>query len=852
VQVQEEAQAVGPSIMPRKTQANMISNFIGIAKQSFKKIVRSLSRKKFFHCLIVKNCFKVIHNLPIFYYFFIFAFFFIPPRKLQEGEQQRTSTDFAILAENRLPCQHPLRQLPLCGKKSTMQEILSDHSLAQKDHSSCSPVSKEALNESQYAAATHGNGPILVIAGAGSGKTRTLVYRMAYLIEQGIPPESIMLLTFTRRSAQEMLQRASQLTDQSCKRVIGGTFHASANMLLRQYGHHLGFPPGFTIIDRGDAEGIINLIKSSLDLSGAGKQFPSKRVIMNLLSGAINKARPIEDLVFEGYAHLSAFIQDFHNIRDHYNQFKLDHGLMDYDDLLVNWQRLLAESEAAGKEISQRFQYILVDEYQDTNLIQAEIVRLLARDHDNVMVVGDDAQSIYSFRGADFYNIIRFPEQFPDTRVIKLEQNYRSTQPILNLTNGIIAKAEEKFTKSLFSEIEGDKKPEVFSGATEAAEARFIVDTMARLIEKGTKKNEMAILFRSGFHSYKVEMEMSSRGLVFEKRGGLKLTESAHIKDVLSFLRILVNPWDNLSWNRILLHLDKVGPKTAQKILASVSETDDPIAALASYKPAPGWKEGFTHLLELLQRLRGPELTPGGQFDCILEYYKPILKRIYADDYPKRSKELDHIRALIGDYGDLQSFVDDTALDPPDTGAVEQPASPDEERIILSTIHSAKGLEWDTVFVIGLADGRFPHQNATGEQWEEERRLLYVAATRARKQLFLTYPRQLMTPDRKFRHAVISPFLQEIEPQLYYRKEQNTPKPYSAVPATGFGLPDPISSPKKTVSARIEYCPGMQVLHPMFGPGIIKSIPGPRRVEIAFDRHGNKILHLDYAKLEVI
>ncbi|MCF6187022.1 MAG: ATP-dependent helicase [Desulfobulbaceae bacterium] len=734
-----------------------------------------------------------------------------------------------------------------------MQDHSQHNILTEVSKQEESPVTREALNEAQYKAVTHGNGPVLVIAGAGSGKTRTLVYRMAYLIEQGIPPESIMLLTFTRRSAQEMLYRATQLTNQSCRRVIGGTFHATSNMLLRQHGHHLGFPPGFTIIDRGDAEGIINLIKSSLDLAGAGKRFPSKRIVMNLLSGAINKARPIEDLVFESHIHLSEFIDDFHTIRDHYNQFKLDHGLMDYDDLLVNWQRLLAESDAAGTEISQRFQYILVDEYQDTNLVQAEIVRLLARNHDNVMVVGDDAQSIYSFRGADFYNIMRFPDQFPGTRVIKLEQNYRSTQPILSLTNAIIEQAEEKFTKTLFTEIEGGIQPEVFSGATEAAEARFVVDTIDRLIKDGTQKDSIAILFRSGFHSYKLEMELTSRYIEFEKRGGLKLTESAHTKDALSFLRILVNPWDNLSWNRILLQLDKVGPKTAQKILVSISETDDPIAALATYKPAPGWKQGYTKLLELLVRLKGPGLTPGGQFDLIMEYYQPILEKIYHDDYPKRSKELEHIRALIGDYGDLQSFVDDTALDPPEISAADQAPTPEDGRLILSTIHSAKGLEWDAVFVIGLAEGRFPHQNAVpGEQYEEERRLLYVAATRAKKQLFLTYPRQLMTPDRKFRHTVMSPFLREINPGLYHQQEMVAPTPYSFSDSSGFGLPDPVGTRKKTVSARVEYSPGMLVQHALFGPGRVKSIPGPRRVEISFDRHGDKVLHLDYAKLEVI
>ncbi len=721
----------------------------------------------------------------------------------------------------------------------------------KSDPGSSSAINPETLNPAQYAAVTHGQGPVLVIAGAGSGKTRTLVYRMAYLIEQGIAPESILLLTFTRRSAQEMLWRASQITDHSCKRIPGGTFHATANMLLRQHGHHLGFGSGFTIIDQGDAEGIINLLKSSLGLSGPGKRFPSKRIIVNLLSGSINKARPIEDLVFESYIHLSEFIDDFHEIRQHYAQFKTDHGLMDYDDLLVNWQRLLAESEQARNEICSRFSYILVDEYQDTNLIQAEIVQLLADQHDNVMVVGDDAQSIYSFRGADFFNIMRFPDQFPGTTVIKLEQNYRSTQPILNLTNAIIARAQEKFTKTLFTENQGGVRPVVYAARNEAAEARFIVDTIIAQQESGIDHSEIAVLFRSGFHSYKLEMELTSRYIQFEKGGGLKLTESAHIKDVLSFLRILINPWDNLSWNRILLQLDKVGPKTAQKILAFIKDDDDPVTAICRYKAAPGWKQGFALLTESLLEMRQPGLTPSAVFDLVLQYYDPVLEKIYHDDYPKRRKDLDQIKALIGGYGDLQSFVDDTALDPPESASVAE-ASKDEKQIVLSTIHSSKGLEWDVVFVLGLSEGRFPHQKTQiGEQWEEERRLLYVAATRAKKQLYLTYPKELMTPDRKFHRTVMSPFLCEINPGCY-QLEEPTPGAATFSNANFSGGVPPVTSIKSIKSARTEYVEGMMVKHPFFGIGKIKAIPGPRRVEVCFDRHGDKILHLDYAKLEVL
>ncbi len=730
-----------------------------------------------------------------------------------------------------------------------MQQSLFPDDAADRNDAASS-LDTSALNEAQHAAVTHGEGPVLVIAGAGSGKTRTLVYRMAYLIEQGVAPESILLLTFTRRAAQEMLWRASRLTDQACRRIVGGTFHATSNMLLRRHGHHLGLGSGFTIIDRGDAEGIINLLKSSLGLAGKGKRFPSKRIIMNLLSGQVNKNRSLEDLVLDQHAHLAEFIDDFRTIRKHYTEFKLEHGLLDYDDLLVNWHRLLTESGPARDEICSRFAHILVDEYQDTNLIQAEIVRLMAHGHNNVMVVGDDAQSIYSFRGADFHNIMRFPRQFPGARIVKLEENYRSTQPILGLTNAIIASATEKFTKTLFTRAEGGTRPMVVPARNEAAEARFVAEKIGELREQGTSIAEMAVLFRSGFHSFKLELELNSRGIAFEKRGGLKLTESAHIKDVLSFLRILTNPWDNLSWNRILLQLDKVGQKTAQKVLAVISESDDPVAALAAYKAPPGWRNGLASLNEALARMRQPDLTPAGQFDAVMAYYEPIFKKIYYDDYPKRRKDLDQVRTLIGGYGDLQSFIDDTALDPPEAEAAVTLAGDDEEgRLVLSTIHSAKGLEWDVVFVIGLAEGRFPQQRIEpGEQWEEERRLLYVAATRARRQLFLSYPRQMMTPDRKLWHTGMSPFLQEVSPGLY--ELGDSPQP-------GFGMPAQATASHRrpaptTRSARVEFAPGMQVRHPLFGPGRVTSIPGPRRVEIHFDRHGDKTLHLDYAKLEVI
>ncbi len=704
-------------------------------------------------------------------------------------------------------------------------------------------IYQEQLNDSQYKAVTSTEGPVLVIAGAGSGKTRTLVYRVAYLLEKGIAPENILLLTFTRKASQEMLWRAGRLLNDTCNGVIGGTFHGVANMLLRRYGHHLGFPSSFSIIDRGDAEGIANLLKSSLGLAKKEKQFPSKRMIINLLSGSVNKSIELEDLIYDQYVHLSEYVDDIMNLQRHYVAFKQDHSLMDYDDLLVNWKRLLREIPDARESICARYSHIMVDEYQDTNLIQADIVGLLAHRHQNVMVVGDDSQSIYSFRGADFYNIMRFPKAFPETRIIKLEENYRSTQPILSLTNDIIRNATEKYTKTLFTRIEGNIRPKLYAGRNEGDEARFIGEKINTLRAGGTPLGEIAVLFRSGFHSYKLEMILSSDSVDFEKRGGLKLTEAAHMKDAISFLRVLVNPRDNLSWNRILLQLDKVGPKTAQKITTSLGTASDPFVALQKFPAGSAWKSGFQKLIKLFERLQTGE-SPATLFEIVMDYYEPLFESLYKDDYPKRQKDLVQLKGIIAGYDDLQLFIDDTTLDPPET---EKLYNDNGEKLVLSTIHSAKGLEWDVVFIIGLADGRFPHASTGfGEGWEEERRLLYVAATRAKKQLFLCYPRELMTPDRQFRRTGMSPFLGELTPGLYERMEENDNFSFTrpSRPRKSF-----VSHKKKEKVSIDDFTMGDRVQHPFFGSGVVQKIIKPRMIDIYFDRHGLKNLHLDYAKL---
>jgi DNA helicase-2/ATP-dependent DNA helicase PcrA len=714
-----------------------------------------------------------------------------------------------------------------------------------------SGVDLQQLNDSQRMAVTTTDGPVLVIAGAGSGKTRTLVYRVAYLMEKGVAAGNILLLTFTRKAAQEMLWRAGSLLHDSCSGVVGGTFHAVANMLLRRYGASIGFDSTFTIIDRADAEGIVNLLKSSLEFGGRGRQFPSKRIIVNMFSGAVNKSIQLEDLIYDQYAHLGEHLDDLLTLQKHYIEFKRDHNLMDYDDLLTNWKRLLEEVPEARTAISNRFSHIMVDEYQDTNLVQAEIIRLAAATHDNVMAVGDDSQSIYSFRGADFFNIMRFPQIFPQTCIIKLEENYRSTQPILSLTNDIIRNASDKYTKTLFTRIEGEVKPRLFAADDERKEARFIAKKIRKLHEEGMPFEQIAILFRSGFHSFKLEMELNAAGMDFEKRGGLKLTESAHIKDVLSFLRILINPRDNLSWNRILLQLSKIGPKTAQKITTAIASSQNPFSILSQYPAGGGWKNGLRELGGLFDRLRQTD-SPSALFDIVMQYYTPLFEQIYADDYPKRQKDLEQLRGIIAGYDDLGVFIDDTALDPPESDLTRDMG--DRRKLVLSTIHSAKGLEWEVVFVIGLAEGRFPHPAAeSGGQWEEERRLLYVAATRAKKMLYLCYPRDLMTVDRRFQRVGMSPFLRELRSGLYERMQEENPSGFSSFGYSSPKRPDFSFSGKKPKKVTLnDLVKGSTVSHPFYGEGVVKRLIKPNSVDVDFAKHGLKTLHLDYAKLKVL
>jgi len=624
-----------------------------------------------------------------------------------------------------------------------------------------------ALNSQQLAAVTAGEGPSLVIAGAGSGKTRTLVYRVAYLIDSGIDPSHILLLTFTRKSAQEMLERAGELIGVRSERVRGGTFHSVANMLLRRYGRTIGLEPGFTILDRGDAEDLIALVRAQLGLNEKDKRFPRKATIAEMFSKSENTLRPLDEIVVEEFNHFSDHLEALGQLQRGYQASKRQRQLVDYDDLLVLLRRLLMEDEAVRRTISSLYRYILVDEYQDTNRLQADVIRHLASTHQNVMVVGDDSQSIYGFRGATFKNIMEFPSLFPGTTIYKLEENYRSTQPILNLANTIIEAAAEKYTKHLFTRKLDGPLPVLVEAAGENAQSRFIAQKILELREEGVPLGEMAVLFRSSFHSFDLEIELSRHGLPFIKRGGVKFIETAHVKDLLAHLRVVANPLDAVSWHRVLMLIEGVGPKKAQDVMAALVKSDNPYHALREMPGRSG--KGLRDLALTLESLAGAgDLRPAHQVSHIYEYYLPILKAQY-DDYPKRTRDLDHLHTIAEGYQGVETFLSDLALEPPDGSAtgVEAPDR-DDERLVLSTIHSAKGLEWQCVFVIWIVDGKFPsvYSFVADEDLEEERRLFYVAVTRAKRHLYLTYPINVFDKGSGMLLSKPSRFLDPVSPAL--------------------------------------------------------------------------------------
>jgi DNA helicase-2/ATP-dependent DNA helicase PcrA len=605
----------------------------------------------------------------------------------------------------------------------------------------------EGLNPQQKAAATYGDGPLLIIAGAGTGKTRTLVYRVAHLIERGVKPERILLLTFTRRAAQEMLGRAEKLVGGNSRKVHGGTFHATGHRLLRRFGQAAGLPKDFTIMDQGDSEDLMQLSRAQLGYGAKSKRFPKKETLQYVYSRHINTSITIDDIIRDEYPQFIEYIDDFRKIYTDYISRKQERNLVDYDDLLFFWAMLLENSPEIGERIAALYDHILVDEYQDTNVLQARILRGMCRTHSNITVVGDDAQSIYSFRGANFRNILGFPKQFDGTTVVTLEQNYRSTEPILDVTNTLISRATERFTKNLWTERQGGELPWLVAAQDEQAQTRFVVDRILELHEEGTPLRQMAVLFRAGYMSAELEIELTNRKIPFEKWGGLKFLEAAHVKDVLAFLRILENPRDEVSWYRILLLLPGIGDATARAAIEAMAQEAWNSQAFGRYKPPPRARAAHEALVALLDDLRSGKTADEAKVSVEIARVRTLYDSILRERYDKpepRLLDLDQLQQIAAGYPDRAAFLSALALEPPQATQDLAAAAPSEEDdyLILSTAHSAKGKEWDAVFIIWAVDGWFPSARAlkTPEETDEERRLMYVAMTRARNYLSVTYP----------------------------------------------------------------------------------------------------------------
>jgi len=626
------------------------------------------------------------------------------------------------------------------------------------------------LNTAQYEAVMHNNGPALVIAGAGTGKTRTLVYRVSRMIEDGIPPESILLLTFTRKSASEMLRRASLLLDGRCENVAGGTFHSFSVQVLRMYFKLLGYDGSFTILDQSDSEDAINLLRSEYIEGKNNRRFPTKQTLQKIYSISINTRNNIQEIIEENYGFFIDDTNDIINLLNRYTQYKKIHNIMDYDDLLQNLLIVLRDYPKVLAVINNRYKYVMVDEYQDTNKLQHEIVLLLAGKNSNVMAVGDDAQSIYSFRGASYQNIMFYPESFSNCKIYKIEENYRSTSQILNLANAIISDAIFKYDKRLFSKNLDGEKPALVCSRSEREQSLFVVQQILEIRESGIPLNEIAVLFRSGFHSYDLEIELEKSNIPFLKFGGMKFIETSHIKDILTYLKLLFNPKDAISWQRALLLIDGIGTVKARKFINLIS---DGKINIQKPKNIDNEKipENVNELVKLLSRLYIDKSSISDKCAILAEYYRPLLKNKH-DDWKKRWDDIQTFITIAERYNNLQTFLNDLAIDPPKESLSElSPESNDTEKLNLSTIHSSKGLEWHTVFIIWALEGKFPSAKSvqTIDNVEEERRLFYVACTRAKNNLYISYPSNIYDRESGFILSEPSRFIRDISDDIIDR-----------------------------------------------------------------------------------
>ena len=613
----------------------------------------------------------------------------------------------------------------------------------------------EELNSSQLEAVVSVDNPVLIIAGAGSGKTRTLTYRVAYMIENGIPPENILLLTFTRKAANEMVERTRQLlaeTDSST-RITAGTFHAFANNILRRYSGLINIIPNFTILDSGDCEDIIDLVKKDMEIIRKGKAFPRKKTVASIISRSRSCELSVAEIIDREYPFADLYLDEIVEIKERFTKFKKDHDQLDYDDLLETLLFHLENNITFKDALQYKYRYIMVDEFQDTNKVQNKIVNHIADKYKNIMVVGDDTQSIYAFRGADFENILKFPEAYPDCRVIKLEQNYRSKQDILDFTNKIINNFKIAYKKKLFSENNASGLPKVKKCYSASREAEWITQNIIKLIKKGEKHEDIAVLYRATFHGSNLQSELIRNNIDFVVYGGLKFTERRHVKDIIGYLRVLQNHKDAVSWNRILKIIPGIGTKTASKIIDSIVEKNE-----INAKPYKRTKfyENLEELIDVYENvLKNEKMSLNEKVASFRKYYEPLLKEI-EPDFEQRLPDLKILEEMAGKEESLEKFLTKFALDPPSNKLKNRntPELSEEKtgKMTLSTIHSAKGLEWKHVFVIGLLDGLFPSTKSskTLRDVEEERRLFYVACTRAKDSLILTHPGIYFSYDQVF------------------------------------------------------------------------------------------------------
>lgn len=608
------------------------------------------------------------------------------------------------------------------------------------------------LNSEQLEAVKHGEGPCLVLAGAGSGKTRTLVYRVAWLLEHGVDPSNILLVTFTNKAAREMLERVKTLIGREPKGLWGGTFHHIGNRVLRRYAKLIGLESNYAILDQDDSKELVASSLKDLPFDTKNKMFPKASTVQAIYSFVQNSQRPLKDVVKKYYRKFTQFIPHLEAGFNIYQEKKRASNALDYDDLLILWLKLLQTHPNIKERLSSQFRYILVDEYQDTNFIQASIIKELSSVHGNVLVVGDDAQSIYSFRSADVKNILDFPKIFKGTRIFKLEQNYRSVPEILKLANASIKNNRKVFKKTLREVKESNNiKPGLVPLSDMATQASFISQRILEHGNNGQKLRDMAVLFRAAYHTIDLELDLARAGIPYIKRGGLRYFEQAHIKDLISYLKILINPKDEIAWRRALKLQAGIGDMFASNIWEFLTKADFDHKNLAANVEAfpPRVRSGLANLLRTLNTLNSlnkEEIQLTAAIKIILDHgLRHTIKERY-DDSDDRLEDLDQLVIVSEGYGSVEEFLSDVALSEGFRGerfsAEEDQEAEDNDYLVLSTIHQAKGLEWPVVFVMSLTEGQFPHSRSlnNSDEIEEERRLFYVAVTRAQDELYLTYP----------------------------------------------------------------------------------------------------------------